>query len=189
MGNVSNWLTGQNATSVFSPALYESATKVWTKAGFREAHRLAVMERSLGAPISDPVRVVVKTEPAWDQIEDIDRASFKGFWRMSVDGLQEALESTRQSVLLTIGEPAVGYVIIGSQWGVSYLQRIAVHPDYAGDGMGSDLVRAGAIWARETSARTMILNVRDENEPARSLYVKEGFGSTTTTLRVLEYRK
>lgn len=189
LGKVSKWLTEQGADSVFSPALYESATRVWTKAGFRRADRLAIMERSLSAPITDPVRFVTEADPVWDQIEAIDRASFQGFWRMSLDGLQEALGSTRQSVLLTIGEPAVGYIIIGSQWGVAYLQRIAVHPDHSGDGLGSDLVRAGALWARKTSARTMILNVRDENEAARSLYSKEGFGSTTTTLQLLRYRK
>lgn len=120
---------------------------------------------------------------------EIDRLAFQGFWRMSPAGLTEAMSSTARSVVLTVGDTEIlGYAIVGAQWNVSYLQRIAVRPEQAGKNVGSDLVRAALAWARKTSAQTMVLNVRNENARARRLYSKEGFAPTGTALRILRYK-
>lgn len=108
---------------------------------------------------------------------------------MGSDGLKEAIRATTNSAVLiqTAESDLVGYVIVGAQWGVAYLQRIAVHPDHRGKNIGSDLVRGAINWARRTTSQVMVLNVRNENGPARSLYAKEGFTATGTQLRILRY--
>ena len=175
--------------SVYSPPLYASSTRIWQKCGYREAFRLIVMERSVTSNRSGPTAVVVESrKPNWDVIMEIDRHAFQGFWRMSLAGLTEAMSSTARSAILTVGDTGtVGYAIVGAQWNVSYLQRIAVHPEHSGKNIGSDLVRAALSWAGKTAAQTMVLNVREENVRARSLYSKEGFASTDTALRILRY--
>ncbi len=175
--------------SVYSPALYTSSTRIWQRCGYEEAFHLNVMERSVTSNRSGPTTVVVESKkPNWDVIMEIDRHAFQGFWRMSLAGLTEAMSSTTRSVVLTVGDTeTAGYAIVGAQWNVSYLQRIAVHPEHSGKNIGSDLVRAALAWARRTTAQTMVLNVREENVRARRLYSKEGFASTGTALRILRY--
>lgn len=175
--------------SVYSPPLYTSSTRIWQKCGYQEAFRLNVMERSVTSNRSGPTTVVVESrKPNWDVIMEIDRHAFQGFWRMSLAGLTEAMSSTARSAILTVGDTGtVGYAIVGAQWNVSYLQRIAVHPEHSGKNIGSDLVRAALSWAGKTAAQTMVLNVREENIRARRLYSKEGFTSTGTALRILRY--
>lgn len=175
--------------SVYSPALYPSSTRVWTKVGYQEAHRLGVMERSLSRPIETPQTPLSHTEPDWDSLCAIDDAAFEGFWRMGPDGLKEALMATSHAAILSLEADSgiVGYVIVGAQWGVAYLQRLAVHPEHRGRRIGADLVRGAIQWARKTTSQVMVLNVRDQNMPAQRLYANEGFTATGTKLRILRH--
>ncbi|MGB7860454.1 MAG: GNAT family N-acetyltransferase [Acidimicrobiia bacterium] len=172
---------------VLSPALYPGTTRLWEKCGYEEVRRLTVMERSLSLPIESPPTPVAALEPDWVAITRLDQSSFSGFWRMSLSGLQEALNSTTKSAVLCSmsGSELAGYAIVGAQWGVSYLQRIAVGPGHRGQNIGSSLVRASLRWGRGSGSQVMILNVRTDNQPARGLYEKEGFTDTGTSLRIL----
>lgn len=148
------------------------------------------MERPLSTP-AGPVQIGMTTtaDPPWDLIARIDDRSFQGMWRMSETGLREAFDSTRIAAVLLAGDGEIpdGYALVGTQWGVSYLHRIAVDPERRGRGVGADLVRAAVSWARATIATVMVLNVRPANGEARRLYEREGFTSTGTDLHLLGY--
>lgn len=183
---VTDYLIEITSAPVYSPAMYPSSTRVWKRAGYTEAENLEVFERATittGPPGVAPAKTI-----DWPTIQAIDDASFEGFWRMSTDGLKEALDSTRQSSLLVYGEDSiVGYAIVGAQWNMSYLQRIAVLPDRTGYGIGRALLDGALAWGRRQGAPTMILNVRAENLKARRLYESAGFVATGTNLRILRY--
>jgi ribosomal protein S18 acetylase RimI-like enzyme len=162
---------------------------VWRRGGFEDHAILEIMERPLGTrPAAiEPDTVRVERKPDWDRILEVDRLAFEGFWGMSRLALEEAHFTNRSRVLLVAGAGASveGYAIVGSQWGTVYLHRIAVRPDASGQGMGSALVAAATEWGNRTGSRTMILNVRPENERAKELYRRHGFASTGSVLEVL----
>lgn len=175
---------------VLSPAVFGSSARVWERSGFEPQFELYMMEKRLGRNDPEPGRELDEsTDLDWERITAIDSAAFPPFWRMSVAGLTEAATTATTGATLTISDDVgvVGFAIVGIQWSVSYLQRIAVHPDRSGSGFGSDLVRGAASWARRRGAPVMILNVRPENERAISVYEKEGFRRTSTSLNVLRY--
>ncbi len=175
-------------SGVFSPAMFPGSTHIWARAGYEEIRQLEVMERPLGISVEAPLREVREDlKPNWDRLLAIDRAAFEGFWRMSLEGLREALSSTNPSTVMTIGEEVSGYAIVGSQWGIAYLQRVAIDPDRGGRGLGTDLIRAALKWGQTTSAGSMVLNVRSENERARRVYERQGFTVTGTNLHILRY--
>lgn len=175
-------------SGVFSPAMFRGSTHIWARAGYEEVRQLEVMERPLGISVEPPHREVREDpKPDWNRLLAIDQAAFEGFWRMSVDGLREALASTSPSSVLTVGEGVDGYAIVGSQWGIAYLQRVAVDPDRGGRGLGTDLIRAAVKWGQTTAAGSMVLNVRLENERARRVYESQGFTITGTNLHILRY--
>ena len=179
-----------SGSGVFSPAMFSSSMRIWKRAGSEEVRRLTVMERPLGTDIeAPPMPIEASVEVPWHRVLEIDRSAFTGFWRMSLEGLKEALASTNPSVTLTasIDQKIVGYVIVGAQWGTAYLQRVAVEEQSAGRGIGTALVRAAVRWARQTSAGSMVLNVRSQNERASRVYERCGFSNTGKTLRILRY--
>lgn len=175
---------------VYSPALYPSATKIWTSAGFRLFRLLDVMELPLGGEIRPPDHVIEPTgAPDWRALVTIDDLAFEGFWRMTQAGLVEAMRATpRATVLIArVDDHLAGYAVVGTQMTVSFLQRVAVAPSFAGQGIGGSLVRASAMWASRRGARALVLNVRPENDRARRLYEREGFHSRDTQLHLLRY--
>ena len=186
---VTKRLSDLGIDAVFSPAVYPGSSRVWRRAGFEDHAILEIMERPLGAGHvgfeTDTVRV--EQEPDWDRILEVDRLAFEGFWGMSRLALEEAHLTNRSRVLMVAGAGSSvdGYAIVGSQWGTVYLHRIAVRPDASGQGMGSALVEAAIEWGARTGSRTMILNVRPENERAKELYRRHGFASTGSALDVL----
>ena len=176
-----------NGGAVYSPAVYPTSTRIWKRAGYQEAEQLELFECPT-ARVEFPETVRRTEDIDWGRIQDIDDASFAGFWRMSTEGLREAMASTKQAAMLVTGSERVdGYAIVGAQWGSSYLQRIAVHPDAAARGLGRQLISACLAWGRSQNAVSMVLNVRAENERARKVYANAGFESTGVRLRILRY--
>jgi ribosomal-protein-alanine N-acetyltransferase len=73
------------------------------------------------------------------------------------------------------GESVVGYTC---RWRVTdevHLLNVAVHPAWRGRGVGRRLVDAVLQEGRTTKARTVFLEVRAGNAPARRLYARLGF--------------
>lgn len=178
--------------ALYSPALYPSATRVWTRAGFETNVRLDVMERALGGARSEPSEdITIESDPDWTEILELDRLAFEGFWGMSRLGLQEAHQTNKDTVVMTVrpDDQIAGYCIVGVQWGTVYLHRIAVRPDLSGRGIGARLVDAAIGWGNATGARTMVLNVRPENARAQRLYQRLGFNHAGTALEVLRHHR
>lgn len=175
---------------VYSPALYPSAARVWTRAGFAMFGHLEVMERPLGieTPRLDH-QIESSVDPDWAAVTRIDRLAFDGFWRMSEAGLVEAMRATPRAVALLarVEDHLAGYALVGSQMSLSFLQRVAVDPVFSGRGIGTSLVRAARGWAGRRGARAMVLNLRPENHKARHLYEQEGFRVVDTTLQLLQF--
>lgn len=189
---VSTHLHGLGIGTVYSPALYPSSTDVWRRAGFDGFVSLDIMERPLvGPPFPvDETKVVIERRPNWEQILDVDRLAFDGFWGMSRLGLREAHMTNRTSAVLVVAEDneLSGYAIVGTQWATVYLHRIAVRPNAAGRGLGAALLASALDWGARSGGNSMVLNVRPENRRATRLYERMGFTRTETALEVLRHR-
>ncbi len=189
--SVADLLGAKGSGTVYSPALYPTATKVWISAGFTLFRHLDIMEFPLGGKVPAPEHSIeAVAHPDWDRLVEVDGLAFEGFWKMSVAGLVEAMRATPRAVALEawVGDDLAGYALVGSQMSLSFLQRVAVAPDFGGVGVGASLVRASLSWANARGARSMVLNLRPENERARRLYEREGFQARDTRLHLLRYQ-
>lgn len=188
---ITSHLHGLGAEAVYSPALYPSSTDVWRRAGFDGYVSLEIMERPLvdiPAPV-DGGLVAIEPRPDWEQILNVDRLAFEGFWGMSRLGLREAHTTNRTSAVLvaSVDDHMSGYAIIGTQWATVYLHRIAVSPEVAGRGLGTALLASAMDWGARSGGRSMVLNVRGGNTRAMRLYERLGFVRTPTALEVLRH--
>ncbi|MDJ0791092.1 MAG: GNAT family N-acetyltransferase [Acidimicrobiia bacterium] len=182
-------LIGLGAPSILSSPLAPSARRPWENAGFRSHIDLALMRLSLQDSIAAPTHLVVREDDFdLDLMLDIDRAAFPDFWRFDRAGLVESTQATGSSSVFVIrdgNEGITGYAVVGYGHAISYLQRVAVHPQWQGEGMGRSLVRASARSAKRNGSKAMLLNTQFDNDPAITLYEDEGFVTLPESLAVL----
>lgn len=177
------------APAVLSSPLAPSARRPWENAGFVAHLDLALMRLSLDDPIGGPSHLVVRWEDFdLDRMLEIDQRAFPEFWRFDRAGLLESTQATSSASVFAIrdgDEGITGYAVVGYGSAISYLQRVAVDPEWQGQGMGRSLVRAAARSAHRHGSKAMLLNTQFDNEPAITLYESEGYLQLPETLAVL----
>lgn len=174
---------------ITSPPLPEGTGAIWRDNGFRKYLTLELFSIDLAKRISAPNHVILRGElDLWDAAVDLDTLAFDSLWQLGALGLAEARSATPRSEFLTATSDdgrLAGFSIVGAGSAVAYLQRVAVHPDFRGQGFGRSLVRAGLAWGRSHGGRTMMLNTQPENTKAATLYLSEGFTQMGAGLAVL----
>jgi ribosomal protein S18 acetylase RimI-like enzyme len=118
---------------------------------------------------------------------DVDSAAFSPPWRLDLAGLREALLATptvRFRVAVPDG-PVMGYAVAGRAGWRGYLQRVAVHPDRADEGLGRALVADALDWLERRGARRCVVNTQEGNAAALHLYEAVGFRPEPRGLDVL----
>lgn len=184
----SQYLLGMGVPSILSPPMPGSAARTWETVGFERFVPLALMRLNLAQQPPTPDHLVANGAPDIGLMLDIDRAAFDEFWRFDRAGLSEAIDATTNNIILTIAGPEgppVAYAVVGLGQAISYLQRLAVHPDWQGRGMGRSLVRVATRAARTAGTRAMVLNTQQDNTAAIALYESEGFAVQPEPLAVL----
>lgn len=183
-----DYLLGVGAPSVLSPPLSRSSARTWESVGYRQFVPLALMRMELVRQMSTPDHLVTSGDVDVELLLNIDRAAFDSFWQFDRHGLGEAINATSTNTTLAIAGPdgdPVAYAVVGLGYAISYLQRLAVHPDRQGAGMGRSLVRSAVRVALAAGTRAMVLNTQEDNEAAIALYRSEGFVVQPEGLAVL----
>ena len=183
---------------VVTGALSPTESRGFLEAGFEVSERLHLLSHDL--------RVIPTTAPSmhrragWRDDPDVlavDHLAFPDFWQLDAAGLREALRATPRSRYRVVERsPApgvrtsehsglVGYAITGRSGRRGYVQRLAVHPDCRGAGLGAALVIDGLRWLRRWRVRQAIVNTQFDNGRALALYEHLGFTRQPLGLSVL----
>ena len=183
-------LTQRGVTKALTPALSAWDCQPFLSAGFKIHEHLHLLTRSLD---EIPARSSHKTRTAmpWHRSGAlaVDAASFEPFWRFDEAALLEACRATPQHrfrVLLD-EKNVVGYAINGRAGGRGYLQRLAVLPEYQGQGMGTALINDGFGWLKRKGVTEVLVNTQEHNQRALELYLHLGFVLQKEKLSVLTW--
>ena len=99
---------------------------------------------------------------------------------MNPEWSEVSLDSTAaETYLLRHGEHPVGVVVIGRVWHKgndrNHIEVLAVVPEYQGQGLGRQLLRAALEVGAQRGAGQSVIAVSAQNRNAISLYIQEGF--------------
>jgi ribosomal protein S18 acetylase RimI-like enzyme len=192
LAEAADLVLGLGATSVISPPLLGGTQTPWRTAGFDTYTTLRLLRKPLDGTEDHPVPVRRLGDNAWTRVVAIDAAAFGDMWKAELPALVEALRSTSTSALLGIDDPATGslagYAIVACAGSTGYLQRIGVHPNLHGRGLGRSLTRAAHNWSLQRGARMSILNTKPDNIAALALYKSEGYTVMPDRLELLRYQ-
>lgn len=120
-----------------------------------------------------------------EQVLDIERRSFPAPWSYEML-LRECSNAEWPPLVATVRQTVAGYLFATSVLDEVTVQTIAVDAAYRRHGIARTLFEVLLQKARGDEARTVLLEVRESNLPARNLYRKLGF--TEVGLRRNYYR-
>lgn len=113
------------------------------------------------------------------QVLSIERQSFSNPWPATTF-LGEIQNIGLSHPMVAAARPdggIVGYVLYWLVGDEMQVNNMAVHPDWRRRGLGERILRAALDEARQRGAATAVLEVRESNQAARTLYERKlGFG-------------
>lgn len=184
--------------TVRTGALSRIARQGFEQQGFVVCQELALLRLDLVHPLASPPRGTVRPlrrfppsrRRLWrlEQAAAVDALAFGTGWRMELDGILDAASATPTHRIAVIeeGGRVLAYAIAGRAGREGFLQRLAVHPERQGHGMGRALVLDVLRWLRRRGATTVLVNTHVDNDVALGLYADLGFRRLPDGLVVLE---
>ena len=114
------------------------------------------------------------TEAHIGQIAELEKICFNDPW--SENSIASELNNRLSCWLVAIEDgKVIGYLGSQTVLGETDMMNIAVHPDYRKNGIASNLIGELISTLMEQGSHSLMLEVRESNEPAKSLYLKLGF--------------
>lgn len=173
-----------------TPALSPYEAEPFFQAGFKLHEELHLLARSIDDEPPPATHRLRRGRP-WDRrrVLDLDAEAFEQFWQFDSLSLKEARRATpthRFRVAVPSGAVS-GYAVTGRAGGRGYLQRLAVHPDYQGQGIGSSLVHDSLRWLHRKGVGMALVNTQERNVRALGLYERLGFVRQREGLLVLRW--
>ena len=108
------------------------------------------------------------------QIAELEKMCFNDPW--SINSISSELDNRLSLWLVAVEEDRViGYVGSQTVLGETDMMNIAIHPDHRKRGIATALIESLIQKLTEQGSRSLMLEVRASNEPAKSLYAKIGF--------------
>ena len=182
-------LRGSGFTSALTSALTEAEQEPFERAGWTVRERLHLLRHTLDPLPGTPAPTPRLRRARWTDrsaILAVDRAAFDAFWRFDEAGLTDARTATPATRVRVVDDRGVvAYAITGRAGPTGYLQRLAVHPDATGGGLGTALVVDALAWCRRRGADAVLVNTQHANTRALDLYLRLGFHAQPSGLAVL----
>jgi len=171
---------------VITNALAPGASLPLVDSGFSIRGRLHLLSHDLET-LPPPTRRTRRARSADNEaLLRVDRAAFDEFWQLDAAGFAQAARATPHShTRVTRDVPLAGYALFGRADNVGYVQRLAIHPDAQGRGLGPALLGDGLRWLRVHNACSAFVNTQVDNDRALDLYERAGFRRLPVGLCVL----
>lgn len=108
------------------------------------------------------------------QVLEVERLCFEQPYTRAIF-LQELKISSARLWVVPYRKKIIAYIDFWDVAGEMELVSIAVHPKYAGRGVGPHLMKHMLAYGKKNQAHSIILDVRASNQRAQKLYQKFGF--------------
>ena len=193
--------------SVRTGAVTDGGADTLRRQGFDTLQTLRLLDLSLVGwrPPADPFNRTRRLRVGErDDATEVDRAAFGDTWAIDRRGIDETCSATPTHRARAIDADAVngaespslnpggggvrsiaGYAVTGRADRVGYLQRLAVHPDHQGRGVGFSLTRDSLVWMQRRRLSRAVVNTHSDNEVALRLYHRIGFRNLPQGLAVM----
>lgn len=109
------------------------------------------------------------------QMAEIDQSAFRPPWQLSYEDLRQARRISTHCTVALDQDEVIGYQLSTLYRRSGHLARLAVHPDYQGQGIGGALLENLIRHFVQRSILTLTVNTQASNNTSQRLYLRYGF--------------
>ncbi len=120
------------------------------------------------------------------RVTEIDNAAFEAIWRYTHENLESAITHAHLATVIEIEGRVVAYLMASATAIGAHIARLAVAPDWQGQGLGKRLVHHALTYLSEHGYASPTVNTQADNHAALHLYRSLGFRKTGQTFPVFE---
>jgi ribosomal protein S18 acetylase RimI-like enzyme len=158
--------------------------------GFVQVTRVIFYEWQVRDLLVDlPQEATLRTMSRSDiqQVAEVDERAFRPLWQHSSRALAAAFDLSSLATVIEIDKQVIGYQISTSSALGAHLARLAIDPEYQGQGLAKALVIHALRHYQRRGIERMSVNTQADNERSQLLYEKLGFKPTGQAFPVLVY--
>jgi len=155
---------------------------------FQVREWIVVLQRpGLKPPDKPPVRAHLRPFHPNDitALTRLDALAFDHVWHKSPSKFAQALATSDSLTIAELDGQLVGYAWCEIHPHHAHLNRLAVHPDYQGRGIGAQLLHWAITNVLTQGVHRITLNTQEHNHRSLALYQRFGFEITNQRMPVL----
>jgi ribosomal protein S18 acetylase RimI-like enzyme len=123
-----------------------------------------------------------------ERVYEIDKVAFELIWRNSLSQLQAAFQEKFSATVVEVGGIVAAYQISTLNSRGGHLARLAVDPDYQGQGLATGLLDNLLDFFQDQGIVEVTVNTQESNQASLELYDKIGFKQQDDIYPVLQYK-
>lgn len=167
------------ACQIYSVALTDWFSRLLKSSGFQLFQHIVVLQWGKTIqnqkPASPDIFVRPMTLTDIDEVAALDQLAFDPAWVISRDSLERVFLQSHHANVAEIGNMIIGYELSSADPLSAHLVRLAVHPLYTREKIGTNLVERMLAYFTHQGIWHITVNTQNTNEASLALYKKMGF--------------
>lgn len=181
-------LTG---ASLYSVGLNDWFATLLDKSGFVNFQNIVVLQWNERMPVFQSFNQSWLIRPMedgdLDQVAELDQAAFEPIWINPPDKIRLAYAQAEHASVVELDDRIVGYEMTTANHVSAHLARIAIHPDFQQQHIGSSMITDMFKYFMRKGIFNISVNTQSTNTASLALYKRLGFELTNESFPVFQF--
>lgn len=182
----------RSGTTLYSVGLNDWFAEILRNSEFENYQNIVVLQWNRHMPVINPLDQpsYIRAMEADDlpQVALLDRTAFEPMWVNPEDKIELAFTQAEHASVAEVNGRIVGYEMTTANHFSAHLARIAVHPDFQQQHIGSNLVAEMFTYFKHKGIDQITVNTQNNNTSSLALYGHLGFELTGESFPVFRFQ-
>ncbi len=178
--------------TLYSVGLNDWFANLLARSGFTNFQNIVVLQWNEKMPVFHPVDrlwwIRPMEEADLDQVAELDQSAFEPIWVNPPDKVRLAYAQAEHASVVELDHRIVGYEMTTANHISAHLARIATHPDFQHQHIGSSLITDMFGYFLRKGIKQITVNTQSTNTASLALYKSLGFELTGEKFPVYQYK-
>ena len=178
--------------TLYSVGLHDWFSEILTNANFENFQNIVILYWNRKLPTIDPPNPSVILRPMeltdLPQVAFLDKIAFESMWVNPREKISLAFNQAEHAYVADFDGQIIGYEMTTANFFSAHLARIAIHPNFQKQHIGSELICEMFKYFRRKGIDQISVNTQNTNKSSLALYKSLGFELSEESFPVFRFR-